>query len=195
MSYFRPAPKAPAWSSPVFVPTVHMGPAVRQKDRLLLETTQMAIADRWGLGSVYDLNPNGAVYDFYPRPQNAESRWFPEAPVSQIYNEGDDDRDLFEDILGPDEAQRLFGSAAVEPPKRPKKTMEQRVEEIKAVLGPKQRSAVSSVQNLLAPKPQPPVIITTSKQEAQERTGEMVVVGLGLFAAFGAGFFLGQRNR
>jgi hypothetical protein len=169
-----------------------MGPAVRQKDRLLLETTQMAIADRWGLGSVYDLNPNGAVYDFYPRPQNAESRWFPEAPVSQFDNE-DDDRDLFEDILGPDEATRLFGSAATEPPK--KKTMNERVEEIKRVLGPKQSAAVSSVQNLLAPKPQPPVIITTPRQQAEDRTGEMVVVGLGLFAAFGAGFFLGQRNR
>jgi hypothetical protein len=168
-----------------------MGPAVRQKDRLLLETTQMAIADRWGLGSVYDLNPNGAVYDFYPRPQNAESRWFPEAPVSQFDNE-DDDRDLFEDILGPDEATRLFGSAATVPPK---KTMNERVEEIKKVLGPKQSAAVSSVQNLLAPKPQPPVIITTPRQQTEERTGEMVVVGLGLFAAFGAGFFLGQRNR
>ena len=196
--FFTPAPKAGPWTSPVFVPTVHLGPWVRRKDRAFFTETNMAIADRWGLGSVYDLNPDGAVYDLYPRPMGREAEWFPEAPVSQIYpqSQDEDDIDLFEDVLGPQATHELFGSMAVEQ-SASSEEKKRKLEAVKTLLPEKARKRVeaieSTVKKALAPPPAP--VIVQAKAPEADRTGEYVAIGLGVAAAFGVGFALGRRTK
>jgi hypothetical protein len=197
-SYFRPAPKAGPWVSPVFVPTVNLGPWVRSKDRAFYDIEmRKAVADRWGLGSVYDLNPDGAVYDLAPRPEGREAAWFPEAPVSQIYPQAqdDDDIDLFEEVLGPQATYQLFGSLAVEQQKSGEG--DKKFEAFKTLLPEKLRKKVeateAAVKKAVAPPPAP-VIIQAPPQKAESRTGEYVAIGLGVLAAFGVGYAVGRRS-
>jgi hypothetical protein len=73
-----PVDEAPVWNSPVFIPTAR----VRRKDQTLLsETVRQAVSDRWGPGSVFDWNPDGAVWDLVPDASGRYSRYFPPTPV------------------------------------------------------------------------------------------------------------------
>lgn len=208
MSFFERAPAAPPWVSPVFIPTVSLGPYVGRKDRLRLETVQKAVADRWGNGSVYDWNPDGGVYDLYPPPQGRNAEYFPPAPVSAITPLELDDIDLYEEILGAEGARNVFGAEATTPkaPRAPRVPgqpgqAKKVYESVKSVLSPGQRGAVERIERGVtaavrppAPKQLPTVVVTTPKKAQEDRTGEYVMAGVGLLAAFGIGYAVGQSR-
>lgn len=168
-----------------------------------METTRMAVADRWGLGSVYDMNPRGAVYDLFPPPEGRFAEEFPMAPYSQIDdNEIEDveDIDLFDEILGPDTTRQLFGSAAVDAKAENKAKAKNVYQTAKSFLPQGKREVVEKIEAaakraLTPPAPPAPPVVIHEKAKVEDQTGLYVAMGAGVLAAFGAGYYMGRQSR
>jgi len=175
------------YMSPNFLPTA--GRYARQKDLGLQIQMERAWNDRYANGTVWDDNPNGAVWDLDPRPQRFESE-FPPAP--DTYDAIDAWLDADEELL-----RGVFGSAADAPQthKSPglQKFKEAVFDLVKKKPGGPVEQAQAKVQQLLAPAPQPPLIVQTPAQQQADMTKTVLgAVAVGL-AAFGAGYVVGSK--
>jgi hypothetical protein len=176
----------------------------RTKDLGLQNQMRRALNDRYMHGAVWDMNPHGAVWDLDPRPQPRYRSEFPPAPDEWL--EALEMLELEDDEEGDNYGSASYGEDAPEK-KKPFQKFKEAVfklaqkKEAGAGAGVVEKAkeevkkAREQVQELVAPRPQPPIIIHTPAQERQDTTKTILVAAGVAAAAFGAGWYLGSRSR
>lgn len=178
-AFLHPIPPSDPWVSPVFVPTARM----RRKDRDFLdlrmhEELRMAVADRWGVGPVFDMNPSGAFYDMVPN--SAHPAYLPPAPEWPY------------PITPAGYPRRGRGSFAGET-----KPGQRIVEQVKTLFAKKDSSMVDEARRkagqILAPQA-PPVSFQTASQRQESVATTVLAAGAITAVAFGVGFLVGRMT-
>jgi len=190
-----PVPPVPPYMSPNLVPVAPR--YARVKDLGLQNQMYRALNDRYAHGAVWDMNPEGPVWDLDPRPRRFRSE-FPPAPDEWL-----EALEMLEDDDDDDRGSASYGDDKPKPFQKFKEAVFKLAQKKEAGAGAgvvdkaKQEveKAKRQVQDLVSPRPQPPIIIHTPAQERQDHTTAILTAAGVAAAAFGAGWYLGSRSR